>query len=69
LWRYKLNEVCDTNIAMASSLAKKAEDTSVVGSHWACSNRRCGKDKCGNGETPTARDRVSSKELICYGCR
>jgi len=35
--------------ATASSLAKKARDTSIVGSSRTCSNRRSGKNKCGNG--------------------
>jgi len=38
------------NIAMTSSLAKKAGDTSTVGSHRACSNGRDRKDECGDGE-------------------
>jgi len=41
---------------------------STVGSNRAYSNERCGKNECSNGETPTARGRVSSEELICYGC-
>jgi len=55
-------------IATASGLAKKAEVVSTAGSNRTCSNGRSGKDKCGDGETPTARCRVSSKEPICYGC-
>jgi len=55
-------------IAMASGLAKEAEDTSTAGSYRTCSNGRSREDKCGNGETPTARGRVSSKAPICYEC-
>jgi len=49
-------------------LAKKAEDASTAGSYRICSNGRSREDKCGNGETPTARGKVPSKEPICYGC-
>jgi len=66
--KVKLARDTRTIIAMASSLAKKAGDASIVGSHRTCSNGRCGKGKCDNGETPIARGRVSSKEPICYGC-
>ena len=55
-------------IAMASSLAKEAGDASTVGSYRTCSDGRSKEDKCSNGETPTARDRVSSKKPIHYGC-
>jgi len=48
-------------------LAKKAGNASIAGSYRTCSDGRSGKDKCGDGETPTARDRVSSKESICHG--
>jgi len=53
---------------MASGLAKETEDTSTAGSNRTYSNGRCGKDKCGNGKTPTARGRVSSKKPIHHGC-
>jgi len=53
---------------MASSLAKEAGVASTAGSNRTCSNRRCEKNGCSNGETLTARGRVSSKEPICYGC-
>jgi len=53
---------------MASGLAKEAGDALIAGSYGICSNRRSGKDKCGDGETPTARDRVFSKEPICHEC-
>jgi len=53
---------------MASGLAKGAGNASTVGSYRTCSNRRSGKDKCGNGKTPIARSRVSSKKPISYGC-
>ena len=56
------------NIAIASSLAKEAGDTSTVGSHKACPNRRSGKDKYDNGE-PSTEGRVSSKKPIHYGCK
>jgi len=56
-------------IATATGLAKEAGDASTAGSHRTCSNGRSRKDKCGNGEILTARGRVSSKELICHGCR
>jgi len=55
------------NIAMTSSLAKKAGDASTVGSHRACSNGRDRKDECGDGE-PSTEGRVSSRKPICYGC-
>jgi len=53
---------------MASSLTKKAGVASTVGFNRTCSNGRCGENKYSNGETPTVRGRVSSKEPICYGC-
>jgi len=52
---------------MASGLAEKAGDTSIEDSHRICSNGRCGKNKCGNGD-PSTEGRVSLKELIHYGC-
>ena len=49
---------------MTISVAKKAENAFTVGNNRACSDERYGKDKYGDGKTPTARGRVSSKELI-----
>jgi len=54
---------------MTISIAKKAGNASTVGDNRVCSNERGGKDKYGDGETPIARDRISSKEPICYRCR
>ena len=56
------------NIAIASSLAKEAGDTSTVGSHRAYPDGRSGKDKYDNGK-PSTEGRVSSKEPIHYGCK
>jgi len=53
---------------MTLSLTKETGNASAASSHWACSNGRYRKDKCGNGEIPTARDRVSSEEPIHYEC-
>jgi len=53
--------------AMTLSMAKEAT-TSLIGNNRAHSNGRCGKNECSDGETSTARNRVSSKKSICYGC-
>jgi len=53
---------------MTTSVAKKAGNASTVDDNKACSDERCEKNKCGDGETPTARGRVLSKESICHGC-
>jgi len=45
------------NIAKASSLAKKAGDTSIAGSNRTCSNGRSGENNKGNG-MPSIRGRV-----------
>jgi len=50
---------------MASGLAKEAGDTSTVGSHGTCSDRRYGKNKHSYGDLST-EDRVSSKEPILW---
>jgi len=52
---------------MASGLAKEAGDTSTVGPHRICSDRRYREDKCSYGN-PSTENRVSSKEPIHYGC-
>jgi len=52
---------------MTTSVAKKARNASTVDDNRTYSNRRYRKDKCGDGETPTTRGRVSSKEPICHG--
>jgi len=39
----------------------------TVGSNRTCSDGRCGKNKH-SYDNPSTEDRVSSKELICYGC-
>jgi len=52
---------------MASGLAKEAGDASTACSHRTCSNGRSRKDECGDGN-PSTEGRVSSKELIHYGC-
>jgi len=53
---------------MASGLAKEAEVASTAGSNRTYSNERSEENQCSDGETPTARGRVSSKKSICYGC-
>jgi len=45
---------------MASSLAKKAKDASIVGNNGACSNGRGGENKCNNSALPIAKGRVCS---------
>jgi len=54
---------------MASSLAKEAGGASIERSTKTCSDRGGGENECSDGKTPTARGSVSSKKLICYGCR
>jgi len=54
---------------MASSLAKETEDVSTMDNNRACSDGRCGKDKCDDGKIPVARDRISLKKPICHGYR
>ena len=52
---------------MALDLDKKAEVAITVGSHRTCSDGRGRENKCGDGETPTTRGRVSHQEPIHHG--
>ena len=53
--------------AMASSIAKEAENASTAGNNGVCSNEGSGENRCGNS-TLLTEGRVCSKKLICYGC-
>jgi len=48
-------------------LAKEVGDASTVGSYGTSSDGRYRENKCSDGD-PLTESRVSSKELICYGC-
>ena len=53
---------------MTTSVAKKVGNAFTVNDNKACSDGRCEKNECGDGETPTVRGRIFTKEPICHRC-
>jgi len=52
----------------ASSLAEEIRSPSIVDTNRACSDERCGKDKCSSNKESREINRTTKKGSLCNGC-